>query len=247
MKKKPIVAFTVAYGDPVNLKYAGMMANSLKYFHPDLPLVIFTDDDVNKINDPRKTFRLYAQFGKELSKNYEAVLQIDADSIVTGTLNHIFDDHKIQLGSVLNNNKIDPLIVVHDIPPQVYVNAGFVFARGERFWNWWDELNHRIYYDNYRMGEQDTLNLIFHYGDLRSKIFDYDCPPYWHGLVHKGQWHKFIMRGKDIVLPKEEGICEEDKIIKCIHWAGGQIPKMNFHTFFKPEVVNRLMELTSDH
>jgi len=247
VEKKPIVAFTIAYGDPANLRYAGMMANSLKFFHPDLPLVIFTDDDVKKVDDPNKTFRLYAHFGKELAKSYEAVLQIDADSIVTGSLDHIFNDKSIQLACPLNNNKIDPLIVIHDIPPQVYVNAGLVFARGERFWNWWDELNHRMYFNSYRMGEQDTLNLIFHYGDIKSNLLDFDCKPNWHGLVHKGQWHKFVIKDKELVLPKEDGICDEDKIIKVIHWAGGNVPKMNFHTYFKPEVVKRLIELTSDH
>jgi hypothetical protein len=54
------------------------------------------------------------------------------------------------------------------------------------------------------------------------------------------------MRGKDIVLPKEDSGEPEDKIIKIIHWAGGNVPKLNFHTFFQPEVVTRLQELTSD-
>ena len=81
---------------------------------------------------------------------------------------------------------------------------------------------------------------------MKSKLMDYDYRPNCHGHIHKGQWHKFVMRGKDIVLPKEQGVCDEDKKIKAIHWAGGQIPKMNFHTYFNQEVVKRLEELTSD-
>jgi hypothetical protein len=245
--KKPICVFTLAYGKPENLIWAGGMINSFKKFHPNIPVFLFTDKDVKKYEkDPRRFVRMYAAFGKELSKEYETVVQIDNDSIVCGTLNHIFDDKTAKLACPLNNNLIDPKLMIHDIAPQVYVNAGFVMARGERFWEWWDELNHRMYFDHYQYGEQDTLNMIFHYGYMKAKILDYDYKPYWHGLVHKGQWHKFILRGKDIVLPKEEGVCDEDKIIKLIHYAGGQTVKMNFHTFFKPEVVKHLEELISD-
>lgn len=245
VKKKPLVAFTIAYGKAENLAYAGMMINSFKKFHPNVPVVLFTDKDVEAITEPGKTYRMYAMFGKELAKEYEAVLQIDSDSIVTGDLWHVFNDKKLKLAGVLNNNTIDPQLMIHDIPPQVYLNAGFIYARGERFWNWWDSLNHRIYFNRYRFGEQDTYNMIFHYGDLGGKILDYDYRPYLHGLVHKGQWSKFELKGKEIVLPKGD-VFDEDKIIKVIHWAGGQIPKMNFHTFFKPEVVTRLQELVSD-
>jgi len=245
-KKGKICAFTVAYGRPENLIYAGMMINSFKRFHPEIPVVLFSDDDVNAITEPGKTYRMYAMFGKRLATQYEAVVQIDSDSIVTGDLHHLFNDNKVQLACPLNNNLIDPQLMIHDIPPQVYVNAGFVYAKGERFWNWWDELNHRVYFNNYRFGEQDTLNIIFHYGDLKSKLLDFDYGPNWHGLVHKGQWNKMIMRGDQLVLPKTEGVCNEDKIIKVIHWAGGQIPKMNFYPFFNDDVIKRLQDLTSD-
>ncbi|MBU1092543.1 hypothetical protein KJ836_02660 [Patescibacteria group bacterium] len=245
MKKLPIGAFTIAYGDPRNLVYAGMMANSLRHFHPEIPLIIYTDEDVEAIKDERKTYRMYAMFGKRMAKRYETVIQIDSDSIVTGNLNHILKDKSYTLGGVLNNNSIDPLLSIHDIPHQVYLNAGFIVSRSERFWNWWDELNHRIYFNNYQFAEQDTYNMIFHYGDIKSKIFDYDMKPNLHGLIHKGKWDKFEMNGNQLVLPAEtpDG---EDKIIKIIHWAGGNIPKMNFETFFQPEVVKYLKDISSD-
>ena len=245
-KKKPICAFTVAYGRPDNLVWAGMMINSFKRFHPDIPMVVFSDEDVGKITDPRKTYRLYAQFGKQLSKEYECVMQIDSDSIVTGSLDHLFKDKEVELACPLNNNLIDNHIMIHDIPWQVYVNAGLVFARGERFWDWWDKLNHRIYFDNYQFGEQDTLNIIFHYGDLKSKLLDFDYGDNWHGLIHKGQWHKVILKDNQLVLPKEEGICDKDKVIRVIHWAGGDTVKMNFYTYFNDDVVKYLQNLISD-
>jgi hypothetical protein len=243
---KPVGVFTLAYGDPQNLVWAGMMINSFKKFHKDIPVHVFTDEDVNKISDPRKSVRMYAHFGKQMAEEYETVIQLDSDSIVTGDLNHILDDKTFDLGGVLNNNLIDPLLMIHDIPPQVYLNAGLIVARDKRFWRWWDELNYRVYFNSYRFGEQDTFNMIFHYGDYRTKIFDIDYKGNWHGLVHKGQWHKFILKDKQIILPKTEGVCNEDKIIRVIHWAGGKTNKMNFHTYFSEDVVKRLQELISD-
>ncbi len=62
---------------------------------------------------------------------------------------------------------------------------------------------------------------------------------------HKGQWNKFVLSGDKIILPATEGVCDEDKEIKIIHWAGGNVLKMNYHAFFKEEVCNRLEYLIS--
>lgn len=245
-EKKKVVIFTIAY-DPVNMEYARKMINSLKKFHPDIPIMIFGEKEVNQVVDPSpdKLYRLYARFGEELSKEYELVINIDADSVVTGSLDHIINDKEYDIGCVLNNNLIDQKLTIWDIPWEGYVNAGFVAIRGERVWKWWNMLNQMPYFNRYQFREQDMLNIIAHYGDTNCKIFDYSSK--WHGLVHKGQWPKFILKGDKIVLPKTEGVCEEDKEIVCIHWAGGRVPnKLNFDIYFQPEVVKRLKELTND-
>lgn len=236
--------FTIAYGDERNKQYATKMLNSLRKFHPNIKHFMFTDKDIDPIADPEKKFRLYAYFGMELSKTYDTVIQIDNDSIVTGSLDHILGDMSYDLGGVLNNNLIDLPLSIYDVPPVVYINAGFLVARGQRFWNWWNKLNHSPAFNVNRFREQDMLNIIFHYGDLRTKIFDFSDK--WHGLVHKGQWSKMVMRDGKLILPKTEGVCEEDKEIKIIHWAGGNaVIKLNYRVFFKPEVVKYLDELVA--
>ena len=42
--------FTIA--DNNNLKYAQMMANSLKKFHPDIEVVLFGEEQVKATGDP---------------------------------------------------------------------------------------------------------------------------------------------------------------------------------------------------
>ena len=234
---KPVCFFTIAGGGE-NERYAKMMANSLKKFHPDIPHIIKPFEAVHN-------FRVYATVGKELAKEYDLVINIDNDSIVTGSLDHIINDDSYDVGGVLNNNLIDPKLAVWDTSPDVYINAGLVAIRGTRPWEWWNKLNYSSHWDKYKFREQDMLNIMFHYGDLRTKIFDHSDN--WHGLIHKGQWDKFVMKGTEMVLPKTEGVCDKDKTIKCIHWAGGNsIPKMNYFVHFQKEVADRIHYLVGD-
>jgi len=242
---KPAVFYTLA--DEKNMEYALKMQNSLKKFHPDIPHIIYSDKDFWFTEDPKRLYRMYAVFGEELSKQYDLVMQIDADSIVTGSLDHIINDTTYEIGGVLNNNTIDPQISIFCIPPEYYINAGFLAVRSQRFWSWWNKLNYTPYFDNMQFVEQDMLNLIFHLGDLKTKIFD--MSENWHGLIHKGLWGQFEMEGDNIVLPEnleQEHIMREKKYIKIIHWAGGNVPKLNYQISFKPEVVKRLNYLVGD-
>lgn len=241
--KKPVVFYTIA--DDKNKEYADKMVNSLRKFHPDIPHVLFGQEELDKWADPSKFYRFYAIFGEQLSKEYELVINIDADSIVCGDLSHIIDDKSYEIGGVLNNNEIDPKITLFNIPYAFYLNAGFLAVRSERFWPWWAKMNYTAYFDQFQYREQDMLNIIFHYGDFKTKIFDFSDK--WHGLIHKGYWNKFELRGDKIFLSAEEGVCDEDKEIKAIHWAGGNVPnKMNIHAYFKPAVVERLVYLMGD-
>lgn len=239
---KKAVFYTIA--DDNNLPYAKMMLNSLRKFHPDIPHYLYGQAELDKDQDPNKFYRTYAQVGEKLSKEYELVMNIDADSIVTGNLDHIINDDSYEVGGVLNNNKIDPQISVWDVPSPHYVNAGFTAVRSQRFWKWWNKLNFSQHFEKYQYREQDTYNIIFHYGDLKTKIFDYDNK--WHGLIHKGQWNKFVVKGDEIVLPQTEGVCDEDKVIKIIHWAGGNVKKMNYRVYFNEDVCKRLDYLTGE-
>src|SRR3990167_5269435 len=161
---KPVVFYSIA--DNNNKKYADMMLNSLRKFHPDIPHVLIGQEELD--------------------------INIDADSIVTGDLNHIIEDTSYEVGGVLNNNLIDPPLGIFNIPPVFYLNAGFLAVRSPRFWSWWAKVNYTPFFDQFQYREQDVLNIIFHYGDLKTKIFDFSDK--WHGLISKGQTSKMILR-----------------------------------------------------
>lgn len=245
--KQPICFFTVA-GDPVNLHYAAMMEASLKHFHPDIPLVLFGDKEVKQTNDGGIFYRATPVFGRILLDKYELVIKIDADSIVTGKLDHIFEDQTYDMGNVSNFNRVDQAmynfpLTTWDIPLDRYMNCGFVAMRSKELVEHWLKLCYSDSFKNYRFKEQDLMNIIYHYGNYNVKCFDDSNK--WHGLISKGEWLNLKMRDGEIVLPPVNGYPNEMKTIKVIHMAGGNVPdKMNIHKFFTGDVEKKLLELT---
>ncbi len=237
------VVFTVA--DNNYLPYAKMLERSFKHFHPDIDFVIFGEEDIKRVPYTEPYYRNKAFFGKELAKKYDLVVNIDADSIIVGSLKDVFEA-PYDVGVVLNNaiTVPDPLqrpiCSLDRTNPMFYINAGFVAARSKRFWDWWDNLNQRHFFQQYQFREQDTLNMIFHYGDL--KCVNFDDSPNIYGLWLNGYWPQAILDGDEIVLP--ESVLGAKKPLKCLHWAGGAAaPKMNFRTRFSPEVADKIAEL----
>ena len=174
-KTQSSVVFTVA--DNNYLPYAKMLERSFKHFHSDIDFIIFREEDIKRLPFSEPYYRNKAFFGKELSEKYDLVINIDADSIVVDSLDEIINA-PYDVGCVLNNaitipDPLErPIIGLDRTNPMYYMNAGMVASRSKRFWNWWNDLNQRHFFQQYQFREQDTLNMIFHYGDLHCVNFD---------------------------------------------------------------------------
>jgi lipopolysaccharide biosynthesis glycosyltransferase len=96
------IVFTIA--DDNNLKYAEMMEKSLRKFHSeeDLPLVVIKGDDLKArlTIDPMFFYRATPIIASELLKDYDVVIKIDADSIVTGDLSDAWKEPDIDMACV---------------------------------------------------------------------------------------------------------------------------------------------------
>jgi len=249
---KPVIMFTVA--DDKNRPYAEMLAKSLRKFYDakTLPFRIYGNEDIAKFKDPAFFYRATPLIAKDLIKEYELVIKIDADSLITGNLDFILNSTGWDVGTVYNWNRTDPLtyglVSVASLAPQEYYNCGFVAMRNADFINHWDRLCHSVHFDRLQYREQDILNLVCHYGNFKVKCFDDYDPVYnysaWHGLRSKGEWNKIIVQNNELVLPKaDDRYPERDKQIKVIHWAGGNGVKMNYKAFFTEEVIKYLDNL----
>lgn len=250
--KKKVVAFTIA--DDNHQGQAKMLANSLRKFHTEeeLPLLIY-NPQAQAQKDPSLYYKATPLFAKDLLKEYETVIKLDSDQIITGRLDHLFIDPTFDVGVVLNWNRIDPklygLVQTHPIDPGQYYNCGLVVMRSEAFVKKWWELCQGPFFDRLQYREQDLLNYLCYFGSWTVLCFDYG--PTWNGLISKGEWPRVRLEGEMLVVdpePMEDGrlFPEQPKVIKVLHWAGGNsADKMNYRLAFNEEVIKRLDYLVS--
>jgi len=240
-----VVAFTIA--DKANEKYLEMFKNSLRKWHTEeeLPLTIVGQEWLDKINDPQKFYRATPMIAKDLIQKFDLVIKFDCDQIVTGKLNHLWEEANYDVGCVLNGNPKEPPVTVWDIHPLEYVNCGLVAMRSKEFINHWWKLCTSPHFQNYQMREQDLLNIMVHYGSYKAKNFD--ASDNWHGLVAKGWYSNCELKDGELILPKGDRVWphDGDKVIKVIHFAGGNNDpeKGNYRIRFKEEVVKWLDQL----
>ena len=281
--KKPLCVFTVG-SDTTNEQYAHKMLNSLYKTNPDIAskadVKFFKAGEMIQAgftllpNDLKMRYPTPILM-KLLLQEYECVVRLDADMIITGDISSCwegdFDVAVVQNGNprelAAQQAMMGRTVQVWDLNPLDYVNCGFVVVKNEAFVDNWLRLCTPDRANAYQFYEQDFLNILVHYGNWKVKFLDRG-DSFW-GLASKGYWPQIIFDTKDgfgtppnvnsresktLILPKNSGDDREpwptdcDKIIKCLHWAGGGgAPK--FHDIdirFDAEVAKYLKDLITD-
>ena len=240
------IAFTIA--DKNNLPYYEMMSKTFKKFHPDIELRLYGDKEIKEYNDSGFFYRATPIIAKNLmDEGYELVLKLDSDQLILGNLKYVFKGD-YDIGTVLNINRVDPsrygLVSTYNIPPNRYMNCGFVAMTSKRFVDNWYRLCHSPLFNSLQYKEQDILNILYHYGDYKTKCFDDYDNVYgyyaFHGLVAKGEGMRMVVRKDKVILPRgEDGYPDRDIVVKAYHWAGGAGEvKMNYRISFSEEVID---------
>jgi len=236
--------YTIA--DKQNLKYADMMANSLKKFHPNDEVILFDEEQVKATGDPHFYYRATPALAKTLfSQGFDMICKLDADQVITGNLDHIWEgdfDVAVVNNSNPRENKVSP-VNVWDIHPFAYVNCGFVVMKNTPFVKHWFDLCYSDHFQTYQFREQDLLNIMVFYmndklgGPYKVKFLDNSSK--WHGLISKQYAPMTKLVDGKIILPKnDEWPQDEDKQIVAYHWAGGNSPdKMKYNLIFPKEVA----------
>lgn len=252
---KKVVAFTIA--DENNLKYAQMLQNSLKHTNPDIHLEIVQGDKLKAHleADPMFFYRATPIIAEQLLKEYELVIKIDADSIVTGSLDYVINTKDYDVGTVINWNRVDPqkygTVSGWGISPIEYMNCGFVAMRSAEFVKQWKKLCFSPQFDNMQYKEQDLLNALIYFGNFNVRCFDHGDgianEMAWYGLISKGEWMRTEMKDGKMIVPKSsDNFPQVDTEIRVIHWAGGSNEsKMEYRTRFPETVVEYLNKITS--
>ena len=210
------------------------LINSFKKFHPDIDLVVFRQEMINKVfTETLVNFEnAKPTFAKLLTDTYDLIVSIDADTIITGRLGEVLKND-YEVGSVVSLNAFCASSI-ENVTADMYVQAGLVASRNKSFWDVWEEANKGAM--KYHFKEQDVLNLLW-YNDpeiskMKRKIFDIDKN--YYGTKSLGREKEFYVEGDKLM-------CRDEQVL-CYHNARGHyMPKLQFDKLgFTPEVIEYL-------
>jgi hypothetical protein len=211
-----------------------LMINSFRYFHPDIPLVVFRQNTIDKVFAEKgiNFYNAKPTFAKLLTPHYDKVVNIDADTVITARLDPILTAD-FEVGSVMNKNDYEDA-TFENITPEMYVQAGLVGATNPKFWDIWEEANHEAM--KYRRRENDILNLVWYNNPEVSKmnrvIFDKDYG--YMGCKSLNREGEFYMEGKNVM-------CRKEMVYAYHNAKGGVMPKLVYDRMgFPYEVVQYL-------
>ena len=218
---KPIVFFTIV--DDTYYYPAGchILVNSFRHFHPDIPLVVYRQNTIDKVFADKgiNFYNAKPTFAKLLANDYKKVINIDCDTVVTARLDPIIDGDW-EVGSVTNYNDFENAYF-EDIKPEDYVQAGLVGSTNPKFWDIWEKANENS--DLYVRKENDVLNRVW-YSDpevvkMNRVIFDKDSG--YMGCKSLGREPEFVIEGKKLM-------CRGEQVYAYHHAKGARFPKLQF-------------------
>ncbi len=248
MDKKPI-AFVTNISDEYRYSMgADKLIRSAKYFHPDIPFHVLGTEEVDALGMPKEILMPFVM--NKFIDEYDMVVRLDADSMITGPLTEIIEAKDYELIGVRNNNDYgkagkDNSITQFNVGVNEYLNAGLVATTSKAFLeNWMDVcLSLGLHLP---FGEQTVLNGIKRkYNTLIVDGIDKECHYgvsclYGDGSEEETHWDSW----KDIY-PAGDDLYLKGKKVKVLHHAGGFMPnKLGFYMFNK-QTLKRLTEIIS--
>lgn len=228
---KRIAAFTIA-DDELTHRLARRVRTSFGKFHPNIPFYVYDCNDEEKLlGEVResasacKAFEIRPRLCEMLLKDFDCVIYLDADTVVTDTLDEFMAQDYDVAGS-LN-------IAGNGFPPG-YLNAGVSAITSADFCKEWTEL---MYKPNGGPSNQVHFNELAKSGRFVLKIVD--AADVYYNETSREHW-------KDIRLDNEGKLVCNNRRVKVLHWAGGvgRMEDKLSSKDFAPEVRKALDVLT---
>jgi hypothetical protein len=208
INKLKVAAFTIA-DDKFTHRLANRTKNSFKHYHPDVEFLTYDVADEEKILGERRVagsipepFALRPRLASKLLDDYDIVIYLDADTVVTAPLDEFMEGDYDVAGS-LN---------ISDDESNDFMNAGVCSVRSKQFCDEWTEA---VYRPNAGNSNQPSFNKLAHSDRYRLKIVD--KKDVYYNERSRQYW-------KDIEV-KDFKLYANGRQIKVLHWAGG-IPRM---------------------
>lgn len=194
--------------------------NSFKRFHPDIDLVVFRQDTIDKLFKEKNInwFQAKPYFAELLEDKYDLIVNMDADHVVTGRMTEVFDNVDYEVGMPWNFNDYENASF-ENITEEMYLQAGLVASTSKEFWAKWRKANAKAM--EYKRKENDIVNLVIYneMPELKLKIFDkakdyYGC--------------KSLGREPEFYIEDDKLMCRGEQILAYHFARGGQFPKLDF-------------------
>lgn len=196
-----------------------IMVNSFKKFHPDIDLVVYRQDMIDKVFKEKEInfYQAKPTFARLLADEYDLVVNIDADHVITGRLDEILKGD-YDVGAPWNFNDYENSSF-ENITDEMYLQAGIVASTSKFFWEYWETANKDAM--KYKRRENDILNLIVYnqLPEINLKIFDKDKD--YYGCKSLGREPQFYIENDKLM-------CRGEQILAYHFARGGVFPKLDF-------------------
>lgn len=197
-----------------------IMINSFRRFHPDIDLVVFRQDVVDKLFKEKDINWYQAKpfLAELLEDKYDLIVNMDADHIVLDRMTEVFDNVDYEVGAPWNFNDYENASF-ENITEKMYLQAGMVASTSHKFWETWRKANGIAM--QYVRKENDILNLVVYnqMPELKLKIFDEKKD--YYGCKSLGREPEFrAVDGKTY--------CRKEQVIAYHYARGGRaLPKLD--------------------
>lgn len=176
--------------------------NSFKRFHPDIDLVVFRQDMIDKIFKEKNINFYMAKptFAKLLTPYYDLVVNIDADHIVLARLEEILkgDYH---VGCPINKNDYENTSV-GEVTEDMFLQGGLVASTRRDFWDEWEIKNKDAM--KYKCKENDIMNLVIYNNPIKYKLKIFDKDKDYYGCKSLGREGEFYLKDNKVMCRKEQ-------------------------------------------
>lgn len=226
-----IVAYTPA--DKGHDEDFRRLETSLRKFHSEKELPLLRFDNPNPV-DKNWWYRATPILATKLfAEGYDTLVKLDADQIITGSLEGIWDGD-FDVATVFN----DPTypIQVWDINP--YYNNGLVVIKSSEFASHWMRLCFSEHFDRYQFREQDILNILAsNYHNYKIKQLEANAV---YGESAKALWSTSFIKDNKLFVKHNE----KEVPVNVIHFGGGNTPdKGNYRIRFPEPVIEYIDKL----
>ena len=214
-----------------------VMINSFKRFHPDIDLCLIRQNTVDKLFKEKGIdwYNATPYFAELLFDDYDLVVKMDVDHVITGRMTEIFDNVDYDVAGPWNFNDYENSSV-ENITERMYIQGGMIASTKKEFWLTWQEMNRDA--RKYRCRENDVMNLIIYNvmsEELKLKIVDKDKD--YYGCKSLNREHEFYIDNNRLM-------CRGEQVLAYHNAKGGAYPKLDFDNMpFTPEVKKWLKQI----